>query len=140
MKRLGFERRAALGLLFLTGLSGAVGCGILDEGKPNNARVVIEGGGGQEFTLVTSNDFTITVDETGQNRQVELNQADTITVSAPYNQVYPLGSGIRFYLKAYNDVALTDPITVRVRLGGEERFSSTSALEGVAIEFLYSFR
>jgi hypothetical protein len=123
--------------LFLLGLGG---CGILDEGKPDKARVIIEGATGEEFNLLTSNDFLVIVDQNGENREVVLNSSDTALVSTPFNQQYRLGSGERLYVKVFRDTALSEPINVRILVGGDERFNSTSTLENLTLEFIYTIR
>ncbi|MFO8172671.1 MAG: hypothetical protein ACQET1_01005 [Gemmatimonadota bacterium] len=128
--------------LFLLALlvPGLWGCDIFDEGTPESARVIIEGGGGQQFSLVTSNNFMVVVDENGENREIILNEADTVSTSAPFNQRYSLGSGIRFYVETFRPGGLPEPINVKILVGGDQRFNSTSTLEDLSLEFVYTFR
>ena len=117
------------------------GCDIFDEGgTPETAKVVLEGGGGESFQLVTTNDFLVTADEDGENREVYLNSADTAVVSAPFSKSYSLGSGVRFYVKAISEEGLSQPVTIKVFINGDQRFNSTSTLLDLALEFIFTFR
>ncbi len=140
MKRLEWNMKWWLSPLLGLLLLGLWGCGILDEGKPDNARVIIEGATGEEFNLVTSNDFSVLVDQNGENRDVVLNASDTVLASTPFNQQYRLGSAQRLYVKVFRETALSEPINVRILVGGEERFNSSSTLEDLTLEFIYTIR
>ncbi len=132
-----FSRIAGPAFLFALSLTG---CGILSEDDPSNARVIVEGPEGESFYLVTTNDFDITANSDGTDRDVYLYTADTSLVSPPFNQKYSLGSGIRFYLKAFADEPLAGPITVKILIDGDQRYSASSALEEPNVEFLYTYR
>jgi len=45
------------------------GCGILDEGTPETAKIVVTGGSAETFQLVTTTDFDVILDEAGENRE-----------------------------------------------------------------------
>ena len=142
MKR-DFSGRVFLGANLVLGLLalGTVGCGILDEGgTPQNARVILEGGGGQAIQLVTSNDFSIVSNDDGESREIFLYSADTSSVAAPLDQRYSLGTGVRFYVIVASEVPLQQAVTLKVLIDGEQRFSGTSDLGDAQLEFLYSFR
>jgi len=127
----------------LVGLLTAVlpACGILDEGgDPRQARLILEGGVGRSLSLVTSNDFAIVSDDAGQTREVYLYTSDTAAVTSPLDGRYSLGSGIRFYASLGSEGALTQAITMRVIIGGKERFSATSLLGETELEFVYTYR
>ena len=140
MKRWAFSRTVGLGLALA--VATLWGCDILDEGgTPSSARLVVEGGAGQAFSLVTSNNFTVVANsETGETGEIILNEADTVLISAPINERYSLGSGVRFYLKVFRDQPLPEPINVKVLVGGDQRYNVTSALDGVTMEFVYTYR
>lgn len=142
MKALAVLGRRGWGLALVMVLGTLTGCDILDEGDtPSNARVIIEGGSGEPFNLVTSNNFTVFVDpETGETSDIVLNEADTLLISAPYDERYALGSGVRFFLKVYQSPGLPEPINVRVLVGGDQRYNSTSTLDGLTMEFVYTYR
>lgn len=117
------------------------GCGILDEGgAPRNARVVLEGGGGEAVELVTSNDFAIVTDDDGETSDVYLYSADTTSVTPSFDQRYSLGSGVRFFVAAASEVTLAGAVTMEVFIDGERRFKGSSTLGETTLEFLYSFR
>lgn len=133
--------RPAMTVLSTLAVAATSSCGILDEGgTPSSARVVIEGGSGQTLALVTSNDFSIVSDDGGQTRDVYLNTQDSTTVSPPLDQRYSLGPGVRFYVRVGAEEALAQAVRVRVLVGGEKRFDSTSDLGESDLEFVYSAR
>jgi hypothetical protein len=116
------------------------GCDILDEGTPENARVILEGGSGEEVEMVTSNDFQIVTSDDGENREVSFFSADTTFVTPSFNQKYSLGSGVRFYIEVSSDEPLAQPVTLRVLIDGERRYNAASTLGDQEMEFLYTFR
>ena len=135
--------RAVLAAFLVLGFSalGVAGCGILDEGgTPQNAKVILEGGGGQAFRLVTSNDFTIISNDEGATRDIYFNSVDSSSVTAPFDQRYSLGPGVRFYVKAFSEAPLGQPVLMKVLIDGEQRFSGASDPGEADLEFLYSFR
>jgi len=135
--------RAILAVFLILGFSalGVTGCGILDEGgTPQDARVILEGGGGQSFQLVTSNDFSITSNDDGATRDIYFYSADSTSVSAPFDQRYSLGSGVRFYVKAFSEGLLGQSVSMKVFIDGKQRFSGASDPGDTALEFVYSFR
>ncbi len=135
------RRRLALFPFLIFALVPLWGCDIFDEGgTPETAKVVLEGGGGESFQLITSNDFTITVDDGGENRDIYLNSADTVVVSAPYTKSYSLGSGVRFYVKAFSTEGLSQPMTIKVFIDGDQRYNSTSTLLDLDLEVIYTFQ
>lgn len=123
----------------LVSLSLLVGCGILDEGNPEKIRVVMNGADGSSVQLITSDDFTVFLDEDGETRSVQINSADTTAVTSPFKRTYPLGSDLRFYLRVESEQLLTEPLTVRAFIDDEERFTGTSFLGDDFIEFTYTF-
>jgi hypothetical protein len=66
--------------------------------------------------------------------------SDTANVSAPYNKTYSLGPRSRFYFKAFSEEGLNEAITVKVLIGGTERYNSTSTLQDLTLEFIYTVR
>jgi hypothetical protein len=123
-------------LLFLVLLQG---CGILDEGTPETARLEITGPA-EDFQLVTTTDFDVLAAGEEAVNPIHLVSADTSTVSAPYDKSYSLGPRQRFYLKAFSAEGLSQPITVKVLVDGDERYNSTSTLEDSDLEFVYTIR
>ncbi len=117
------------------------GCGILDEGDtPTKARVVIEGGGGERIQLVTSDDFVVTSDDGGETRDVFFYAADTASITPPFDEQFPLGSASRVFVQVSSEVALNEPVHMRVFLSGEERYNATSTLGEIQLEFLFAAR
>ena len=129
---------AALALATTLGLTA---CGIFDEGDPpTKARVTVEGGGGASIHLVTSNDFSVTSDDGGETRDIFFYSQDTISITPPYDEQLPLGSAQRIFVRASTEETLDQPVTMRVFLSGEERYSASSTLGDIRLEFLYTYR
>lgn len=115
-------------------------CDIINEGVPETAKVVLKGGAGESFHLVTTTDFAVTVGEDEENKDIYLYSADTVVVSAPYTKSYSLGSGVRFYLKAFSAEGLSEPVLVKVLIDGDQRYKAASTLLELELEFIYTFR
>ena len=129
---------AALALATTLGLTA---CGIFDEGDPpTKARVTVEGGSGASIQFVTSNDFSVTSNDGGETREIFFYSQDTISITLPYDEQLLLGSARRIFVQASTEEALDQPVTMRVYLSGEERYSATSTLGDIELEFLYTYR
>lgn len=90
--------------------------------------------------LVTSNDFLIVSGDDGESRDVLLNTADTVWVAPGFDERYALGPGVRFFINVSSEGGLSQPVTLRVLIDGEQRFNGSSDLMDSDLEFLYSFR
>jgi len=135
------RRNTAVWAILLTAVSlSSWSCDIFDEGIPENARVTLEGGGGGEVKLVTSNDFSVVLEDDGETRDIFLYSADTSSVTSSFNQRYSLGSGVRFFVAAFSEEPLPQAVTVKVFIGGEQRYNITSTLGEPGVEFVYTFR
>jgi hypothetical protein len=99
----------------------------------------MNGADGSSVQLITSDDFTVFLDEDGETRSLQINSADTTAVTSPFKRTYPLGSDLRFYLRVESEQLLTEPLTVRAFIDDEERFTGTSLLGDDFIEFTYTF-
>lgn len=117
-----------------------LGCGILDEGDPTSARVVIEGEDGHPIQLVTTHDFLITVDQDGENREIFINSADTSAITSPFEKRYDLGPSKRFYATFSSAQVAPSPVSVRVYVGGDLRLDRLTVFDEEVLEFLFSVR
>lgn len=117
-----------------------LGCGILDEGDPENARVVMEGAQGISVQLVTTNDFVVYLDEQEGSRSVDVLSADTAMVSLPFRKTYSLGQERRFFMRVLSEDPLPEPMTVKVFIDEDLRFNRTSLLGDDRVEFTYTLR
>ena len=137
------DPRVGHSILFSVLLAGSwlvLGCGILDEGDPTSARVVIGGEEGHPIQLVTTHDFLLTVDQDGENREIFLNSADTSTVTAPFEKRYDLGPNKRFYATFSSAQVAPSPVSVRVYVGGSLRFNRGTIFDEEVLEFVFSVR
>ena len=124
-----------LGLLLLS--LAATSCDGLfgDGGDPENARLIMEVDPGVSVTLITSTDFEVVVDEDGGGSQVELQSADTTSVTGTFDRTYSLGSGLRFYAQA---TGTGDGVfSVRILIDGEESYSRVQEAGGTPISYTY---
>jgi hypothetical protein len=131
-------RTALLAVLLPCGVLTAPGCGILDQGEPERARVVAEGANGHPLQVVTTSDFDVVSDERGESREVFIFSADTADVTTPFDREYPLGSRTRIYVTFLSDSTASTPVTLRVFLDGDLRYDRSTRFEGEGLEFLYA--
>ncbi len=133
-------RRQSCLATFLLALS-TVACGFLAEGDPENARLILRATTpGQQVVLVVSSDFD--VDQvTGQGAsQIFLRVADTLVVTPPFEQRFPLGRRLRFFASASPPDTLDQVIDLQVFIDGDQRFAQSRTVGlSMPMEFLYLF-
>lgn len=113
-------------------------CGILDEGAPETARIVISGPT-HPVRLVTSSDFDAVTRADGDGRDVTVFSADTAAVSVPFDQRYGLGARGRIFVLVGSDTTAVSPVTLQVYIDGELRFQrSTRFAGGDVMEFVFT--
>jgi hypothetical protein len=132
--------RSVLVAFLLTGTWLFGGCGILDEGDPTSARVVIEGGEGHPIQLVTTHYFLITTDQDGENREIYVTSADTSAVTSPFDRKYDLGPRKRFYATVSSAEIAPTPVSVKVYVDGDLRFNRSTFFGEEVLEFVFSVR
>jgi hypothetical protein len=136
-------RSWCLHLLVIPALCGALifsGCNILNEGDPQTAHVVIGGADGHPILLVTTTDFDVVSSEGGEARELYVFSADTTAVASPFERQYSMGTRTRFYLVASSDSISAAPVTVKVFLDGELRYSRSTHFGADRLEFLFVAR
>jgi hypothetical protein len=135
------KSRLLAGILSVVVALSLSACNIFDEGDPEKVRIVVTGAEGESFQLVTTTDFDIVTDQDLEDREIYIYTADTSTVTSPYSGRYPLDSRLRFFMKAFNDEALSEAVTVRIYVDSDVRYASSSRLEeGLELEFVYTYR
>lgn len=129
---------AALPLALLLGVWTIWGCGLLDKGPSENARVLIEGAEGHPIQLVTSNDFDVVISEGGEDRETQLNAADTALVTVPFDMVYSLGPRTRFYVDASSYEIAPGLVRMRVFIDEDLRYDATTTFDEESLTFTYT--
>lgn len=101
-------------------------CGILDEGVPETARVVLAGPAGHPLRLVTSSNFDAVTSADGDSREVTVFSADTTAVTVPYERTYGLGPRTRIYVVVGSDSTAAAAVRVQVFIDNEIRFERST--------------
>lgn len=129
-----------VGSLALCGAVTISSCNILSDGDPQTARVVIEGAEGHPIRLVTTTDFDVISSEGGDARELFVFSADTTSVASPFDHQYSMDARTRFYLIVSSDSTSVAPVTVKVFLDGDLRYTRSTRFEGEELEFLFVAR
>lgn len=119
----------------------AAACNFLSEGDPENANVILRATTpGEQVILIVSSNFDVEA-VTGQGASnVFLRTADTLVVTAPFEQRFPLGSRLRFFASVTPPDSTAQVIDLTVFIDGDQRFSQTRIVDlGTPMEFLYLF-
>ena len=121
------------------------GCGILDEGDPEELTVQLTSDEIQEVLLVTSSDFvlaepdSLTGGELDPPPRVELIRADSQLVESPWSQGYPIGEIGQFFVRiqAPDTLGVAVPVTLTVRSDGSLLSSKELTATGSPVEVTY---
>ena len=131
--------RIPFALLPLTVVALLPACGILDEGAPETARVLIAGPAGHPLRLVTSSDFDAVSSADGDSREVTVFSADTAAASVPFDRTYGLGPRTRIYVIVGSDSTAAASVRVQVFIDTEIRFDrSTRFADGEDLVFVFA--
>lgn len=105
-----------------------------DQGRPDRARLNLEGGASSSMELVVSTDFLVV------EGSVSFQRADTSMISVPFNEAYSLAQPARIYIRAVNIQTQTESFGMKVWIDGESWYDESRSLEpGEAFEFLYRY-
>lgn len=117
-------------LLVMTGTAACESLTLRRE--PENARVQIDSPDVDELTLVTSQWFLRVPDPECPDacvRLVELVEADTVTISLPFNQQYPFDFRLQFFAEAYTVTPMTANVSMLVHIDDREWLNDTRTLQ-----------
>lgn len=104
-----------------------------DQGRPDRARLTLEGGA-SSMELIVSTDFLVV------DGSVSFQRADTTVVSLPFNETYSLAQPARIYIRAINIQDQTESFGMKVWIDGESWYNESRPLEpDEAFEFLYRY-
>jgi len=126
-------------LLFAAG-----GCDALlstDEDLAENAQVIITGTSVVPLRVIMSNQFLPVQDPGSAEVTVALLDADTVFLSPPIDQTYPMGPNLRFFVRVTNpDSSSTADLNLRVLLDGkEEVYNVNVTLKDASIEYVFTY-
>lgn len=133
-------RPAWLVLTVLAGAAAFSGCGILDSEEPTSARLILGGAAGHPLQLIISDNFEILVDPETDERTIELVGADTLAISAPFDQRYDLGTRKRFYARLSSESVPATPVSMKVFVGGDVQYNRQTDFSDEFLEFIYTVR
>ena len=119
-------------LLLLT----VTGCSLsTDLGRPEKARVKLEGPPAASMLMVTSTSFLVT-----EEGNVSFVTADTTEISPPYEESFDLGVPARLYFKAVNSASESQDFSLKVWVGGKSWYNESKVLAPEeAFEFIYRY-
>lgn len=124
------------GLLFVTG------CDWVTKSSPETARLRLEGTPDVEVRLVTSTDFLTGTKGVSGETTVSFLQADTTTVSLPFEQTYDIEEDQRFVARAIRVDPGADELVMRGWVDGDPKYNRTGspAPPDTVVQFIYVFR
>ncbi len=124
---------AALAALIVIGSSG---CDfMLGTDRPESARVVLDGTVPNGIDVVTSQEFFRGFSEDGSGSELAFLQADTASVTLPFDETYQLGASGWFAVRVLPPEGDTARVHLRVIVDGSERFNETATLAGQYIQY-----
>jgi hypothetical protein len=116
-----------------------VGCGLVEDPSPNQARLVIHGESDKPVRVIISTQFVAQVDEIGRTRVV-IFDADTVVTSLPYERVYAIEEDQRFFAEAARLDADLQNVQMQVFVDSRIQFDEGGALlADHPYRFVYSF-
>lgn len=110
-----------------------------DEEVPEHARVLIDGEAGSSLRLVTSNSFEQNQDPETGAMQIRLFEADTATVTVPFDQKFPLGPLARILVRLSNPDTVPVEVRMQVILGTDKKFDQTVDLDEQTLQFGWAY-
>lgn len=133
-------RRLAFALAIVPALTACEG--LVPEDGPRTARVVADITAASPVELVVSTDFVILLDELTGNQDPEFISADTVYLTAGFDETYSLDpNDARLFVRLSNSTeGLVAPVRLRVLLDGTTEYDASANLgNGGFLEYLYRF-
>jgi len=109
--------------------------------RASSARVVVEVDSGEPLELVVSTDFVMLLDQGSGSSTPFLNNRDSVSLSADYQEDYALDQADpRFYAQLKNESATPEAVHMQVFLDGVEAYDvSITMANGGYLEYIYQF-
>lgn len=121
-----------------------MGCGLVEDPAPSTARVVVAGETARDMQLVVSTVFL------AQNRTVDFEQvldvevidADTVTIALPFEQTYDITRSQRFLAQVFSasDTTRLEAVQLDGYIDGDRRFTRTATTADSLIQFVYLYQ
>lgn len=140
--RLGRRPGAAVASLVL--LLATAACDALfttDDDVADNALVVVTGTSPGPLEIILSNQFLPVQDAQSSDITFALLDADTLVLSPPISETYPMGPNLRYFVRVTNpDTASTADLNIRVLLDGkDEVYNVNVSLKNSSTEYTYTY-
>lgn len=135
-----WRRSVAFLLPFMMGA--LPGCSILEEEFPSEVQITVQGGNAT-VRIVTSTDFYFLEGGSGEGSfQPELITSDTLETVVPHDRRIPLAPSYRVFVKVLPPAegGSPEPVSLRVRVDGSERYNQTSVLSREPLQFFYIYQ
>lgn len=135
-------RRPTAALLASLALLSATACeSITRSDPPTRARVVAEVTTEVPLELIVSTSFEVILDELTGNLNPGLRNADTVRLTADYDETYALNpEDSKLFVHLGNDQDGQSPVRLRVFLDGEQEYDASATLgNGGFLEYLFRF-
>lgn len=111
----------------------------IEDPTPNAARLVLSSGTSTgPIRLLMSTNFLVARDESGRTT-VELIEADTLTVTAPFERTVDIRDEQQFFAQTRAADSTVSSVQMRVFLDGDLRYDETRDLQQTPLQFLYLF-
>ena len=109
--------------------------------NPEQVRVRVESDTGGDIQLVLGDRFFLGGTDEGDGAStVTLISADTLLVSLPYDESFPLAPTFQFYVQPLPDtLGAPRNIRVQVLIDGDSRYDKSGTLGVEDFEFVYNF-
>ena len=124
-----------------TALIATAGCDLLAIDSDHTEVIVeIDSGDGSQVLIITSQLFTVWIDENGRE-DVTLHQVDSIWVTPFFQGTYDVNAAEEdvtgFFVRAAEAQNPETPVSMRVLVDGEESYSDTKVLTGSGLRFYF---
>lgn len=123
----------------LTALTLVLGCGIIEDPTPEQARLIVTGDAETPVRLIVSTKFVAQVNEIGQTRVV-IFESDTLVTTLPYETLHAINQDQRFFVEAARLDADLQNVQVQVFVDERKLFDEGGALlADQPYRFVYTF-
>ena len=122
-----------------------VGCSLFDDDTPDEVRIRLSEADVAEQVLVVSEQFLTDqvsvlgpdgVTVIGTETRVEILEADTLRVAAPFDRTFDISDSRRFYAVT---LGAPDGLRMRAEVDGDRKYDAVAGGGQGKLEFIYSF-
>ncbi len=109
-----------------------------EDPTPDSARLVLSSETGAQVLVLMSREFIAARTEGGATT-VEILNADTLTVTTPFERTVDIREAQQFFAQSRAADSVSTTVRMRVFLDGELRYDETQDLNTTPLQFLYLF-